>query len=162
MLDPKEVVTNTSYPRTYVGGVVIKAETMVLCRNRSGPTIGQIKRMGNLNYHSPYKGSEVFKYPEIFSPVKCKNIRIGAIEIWVLKTLSKISQNDQAGIQVLKIWQWGSESNTRNEISSFQTLNFIGQRTIFGCPLFIIFKIIQLWNFLITDESSIKTQNICR
>ena len=34
-----------------------------------------------------YKGSEVLKNPEIFSPLSCKNIRIGAIEIWVLKKL---------------------------------------------------------------------------
>ena len=30
-----------------------------------------------------YKGSEQIKYPEIFSPLQCKKIRIGAIEIWV-------------------------------------------------------------------------------
>ena len=29
------------------------------------------------------KGPEVLKYPEIFSPLQCKKIRIGAIEIWV-------------------------------------------------------------------------------
>ena len=29
------------------------------------------------------KGSEQIKYPEIFSPLKCKKIRIGAIEIWL-------------------------------------------------------------------------------
>ena len=33
-----------------------------------------------------YKGSEVFKFPEIFSPLSCKKVRDGAIEIWVLKT----------------------------------------------------------------------------
>ena len=32
------------------------------------------------------KGSEVLKYPEISSPLKCKKMRIGALEIWVLKT----------------------------------------------------------------------------
>ena len=26
-----------------------------------------------------------FKYPEIFSPLLCKKIQIGAIEIWLLK-----------------------------------------------------------------------------
>ena len=30
-----------------------------------------------------YKGSEQIKYPEIFSPLYCNKIRIGAIEIWV-------------------------------------------------------------------------------
>ena len=29
------------------------------------------------------KGYELIKYPEIFSPLECKKIRIGAIEIWV-------------------------------------------------------------------------------
>ena len=29
------------------------------------------------------KGSEVLKYPETSSPLLCKKIRTGAIEIWV-------------------------------------------------------------------------------
>ena len=33
---------------------------------------------------SRYKGSEVLKYPEIFTPLQCKKMRIGAIGTWVL------------------------------------------------------------------------------
>ena len=48
-----------------------------------------------------YKGSEVLIWQEIFSPLQCKKIRIGAIEIWVLKNfwpfidLKKINDGTQ-------------------------------------------------------------------
>ena len=37
----------------------------------------------NIRFWLLNKGSEQIKYPEIFSLLQCKKIRIGAIEIWV-------------------------------------------------------------------------------
>ena len=39
------------------------------------------------------KGFNVLKYPEIFPPLQCKKIRIGAIKIWVLKTFGRLYLN---------------------------------------------------------------------
>ena len=44
-------------------------------------------------YFRTLKRSEVFKCPEICSPLQCKKKPIGAVEIWVLKTFDRLYQN---------------------------------------------------------------------
>ena len=49
--------------------------------------MGQFNEDALSKFNETYRGSQVLKCPEIFSPLECEKIRIGAIEILVLKNV---------------------------------------------------------------------------